>query len=224
MNAGRQPLSAASPNKTREGLIGGCVVAFVITAFVAAVFGLGPIDTLAEGMLVGLVIAVVAPLGDLCESLVKRDLGLKDMGTVLPGHGGLMDRFDALLFVLPAVWLLATTKTCSLSASSGASPPSLKAPACGRHSADVRRLRPDPSADARARLGVGSCSASRRLRSPVRRGRSGHRRWTSSPLNLTATRSWRSARARRSRRWPRRSALASQGRRPRRRRSGWRAG
>ncbi len=110
MNAGRQPLSAASPNKTREGLIGGCVVAFVITAFAAAVFGLGPIDTLAEGMLVGLVIAVAAPLGDLCESLVKRDLGLKDMGTVLPGHGGLMDRFDALLFVMPAVWLLATTQ------------------------------------------------------------------------------------------------------------------
>ena len=58
----------------------------------------------------GLAIAIAAPLGDLCESLVKRDLGVKDMGTILPGHGGLLDRFDGLLFVLPAVYLLATVK------------------------------------------------------------------------------------------------------------------
>ena len=58
----------------------------------------------------GLAIAIAAPLGDLCESLVKRDLGVKDMGTILPGHGGLLDRFDGLLFVLPTVYLLATVK------------------------------------------------------------------------------------------------------------------
>ena len=109
-NAGRQPLSAASPNKTVEGLVGGCVIGFVVVVLLSAVVGLGPIDSFGEALLVGLVIALVAPLGDLCESLVKRDLDVKDMGSILPGHGGLLDRFDGLLFVLPAVWLLATMK------------------------------------------------------------------------------------------------------------------
>jgi phosphatidate cytidylyltransferase len=66
-----------------------------------------PFDSIGEGITLGVLVALVAPLGDLSESLVKRDLGVKDMGSVLPGHGGLLDRFDALLFVLPAVWYLA---------------------------------------------------------------------------------------------------------------------
>ena len=109
-NAGRQPLSAASPNKTVEGLLGGCVIAFSVVVVLTVAVGLGPIDSFSEGALVGLAVALFAPMGDLCESLVKRDLGVKDMGTILPGHGGLLDRFDGLLFVLPAVWLLATLK------------------------------------------------------------------------------------------------------------------
>lgn len=109
-NAGRQPLSAASPNKTVEGLVGGCISAFVVVVLLTSSIGFGPISSLSEGAMVGLTIALFAPLGDLCESLVKRDLGVKDMSSILPGHGGLLDRFDGLLFALPAVWLLATLK------------------------------------------------------------------------------------------------------------------
>ena len=55
----------------------------------------------------GIAIAAVAPIGDLAQSMIKRDMGVKDMGTLLPGHGGIFDRFDALLFVLPATYFVA---------------------------------------------------------------------------------------------------------------------
>ncbi len=103
---GRQPLSPASPNKTLEGLIGGCVAA-VVAGLVVWLLGVAPFDDFLNALLLGVVVAIVAPIGDLAESLFKRDLGLKDMGTFLPGHGGLLDRFDSLLFVLPAVYYLA---------------------------------------------------------------------------------------------------------------------
>jgi phosphatidate cytidylyltransferase len=109
-SAGRSPLSAASPNKTWEGLAGGCASAFVIVVLLSAVVGLGSVDSFGDGAMVGLAVAFAAPLGDLCQSLVKRDLGVKDTGSILPGHGGFLDRFDALLFVLPAVWLVAEYK------------------------------------------------------------------------------------------------------------------
>ncbi|MGA2837712.1 MAG: phosphatidate cytidylyltransferase [Acidimicrobiales bacterium] len=92
-----------SPNKTWEGLAGGALASILVsTVAVGAIHPWSP----ANAALLGVVVAVVAPLGDLCESLLKRDLHLKDMGTLLPGHGGVLDRVDALIFVLPATYYL----------------------------------------------------------------------------------------------------------------------
>jgi phosphatidate cytidylyltransferase len=104
---GRTQLSSASPNKTQEGLAGGFVVSLVVTVIVVGIGGISPIgDDLARTFVFALLCALVAPLGDLCESFIKRDLRIKDMGSVLPGHGGVLDRFDALLFVLPTAYFV----------------------------------------------------------------------------------------------------------------------
>jgi phosphatidate cytidylyltransferase len=95
-----------SPNKTWEGLFGGMVAAVVLGGIVGTT--LAPWNgKISHGLALGLVIAILAPIGDLCESMIKRDLGIKDLGTLLPGHGGVLDRFDAMLFCLPAVYYLA---------------------------------------------------------------------------------------------------------------------
>ena len=94
-----------SPGKTVEGVVGGGVAGVVAAWLILGIVGLEPWDS-GSAFALALVVAVVAPLGDLCESMLKRDLGIKDMGSVLPGHGGLLDRFDALLFVLPAAYYL----------------------------------------------------------------------------------------------------------------------
>ncbi|GGU43157.1 phosphatidate cytidylyltransferase [Streptomyces lavendofoliae] len=93
-----------SPGKTREGLLG--AVAFAMAA--GALCMEFAIDDGAwwQGLLLGLAVAASATLGDLGESMIKRDLGIKDMGTLLPGHGGIMDRLDSLLPTAPVVWLL----------------------------------------------------------------------------------------------------------------------
>jgi phosphatidate cytidylyltransferase len=104
---GRRPLAPdVSPNKTVEGLLAGMGASVVLGAIISVVLGLHPWDSLSNGVLLGIVVAIFAPLGDLCESMIKRDLGLKDLGTLLPGHGGVLDRFDAMLFCLPAVYYL----------------------------------------------------------------------------------------------------------------------
>ena len=90
-----------SPNKTWAGLIGGMAGAAVVGAVAAWLFELDPIFTFA-GALMGL----VAQLGDLYESRVKRRLGVKDSGTILPGHGGVLDRLDGLLPVVLVTLML----------------------------------------------------------------------------------------------------------------------
>ena len=103
---GRHPLAPSiSPRKTWEGAAGGAAASVVASVVVLAMIGLAPWDG-GSALALGLLVAVVAPIGDLCESMIKRDLGIKDMGSVLPGHGGLLDRFDALLFALPAAYYL----------------------------------------------------------------------------------------------------------------------
>ena len=93
-----------SPNKSVEGLIGG-TVATLVAVWVVSLQS----DTwndLPEVLLLGLVIAVLAPLGDLTESMFKRNLEVKDFGTIVRGHGGVLDRFDGFLFVLPGAYYL----------------------------------------------------------------------------------------------------------------------
>lgn len=102
--SGRTPLAPSiSPGKTWEGLLGGMGASVLVSVVITR--AIHPWD-LGSAFALGLVVAVVAPLGDLCQSLIKRDLGVKDMGAVLPGHGGMLDRFDALLFALPATYYL----------------------------------------------------------------------------------------------------------------------
>lgn len=91
-----------SPGKTIEGFVGGTVGALVAGTLLGLVRPLHPV----EGLMLGAVVAVVAPLGDLLESAFKRQFGVKDSGALLPGHGGVLDRIDAMLFVLPAAYYL----------------------------------------------------------------------------------------------------------------------
>jgi CDP-diglyceride synthetase len=101
---GRHPLAPSiSPNKSWEGLIGGAVAA-VLSAVIIVHF-IHP-WTVSKSLVLGVVIAIVAPLGDLSQSMVKRYLGIKDMGRILPGHGGFLDRVDGLLFALPATYFV----------------------------------------------------------------------------------------------------------------------
>ncbi|MET9441730.1 phosphatidate cytidylyltransferase [Streptomyces sp. NPDC006610] len=102
---GRRKLAPRiSPGKTREGLLG--AVAFAMAAGALCMQFLVDDGAWWQGLLLGLAVAASATLGDLGESMIKRDLGIKDMGTLLPGHGGIMDRLDSLLPTAPVVWLL----------------------------------------------------------------------------------------------------------------------
>jgi len=93
-----------SPNKTVEGTVAGMIAAVIVGVLIV-----GHIRpwTMGRGLALGVLVAAGAFVGDLCESMLKRDLDLKDFGSLLPGHGGLLDRFDSLLFCLPIAYYLA---------------------------------------------------------------------------------------------------------------------
>ena len=103
---GRHPMAPViSPKKTWEGLSGS-----VVFCLAGGAIGLPALlhGQLWQGLVLGAAAVGAATLGDLVESMIKRDLEIKDMGTVLPGHGGVLDRIDSLLIMAPVVWLLLT--------------------------------------------------------------------------------------------------------------------
>jgi phosphatidate cytidylyltransferase len=100
---GHKMAPVISPKKTWEGLAG--------SAFLCIVFGAISVPLLLhghwwQGVITGIAALAAAVFGDLAESMIKRDLGIKDMGSLLPGHGGVLDRLDSLLACAPVVWLL----------------------------------------------------------------------------------------------------------------------
>ncbi|MCP4967664.1 MAG: phosphatidate cytidylyltransferase [bacterium] len=100
---GRRPLApVVSPKKTIEGYLAGVVVAIGV----GAALGWAEPFELVDGIVIGAVVALVSPLGDLAVSVLKRALGVKDMGYILPGHGGVLDRIDAMIITIPALWIV----------------------------------------------------------------------------------------------------------------------
>ena len=103
---GKHPMAPGiSPKKTWEGLAGSVLLGVTAGAILLVTLLHGHVW---QGVILGAAAVVAATLGDLAESMIKRDLEIKDMGSVLPGHGGVMERIDSLLIVAPVAWLLLT--------------------------------------------------------------------------------------------------------------------
>ena len=94
----------ASPNKTIEGSIAGLFGA-ILTVIIVKALNILPFDWY-HVIFMGIIIGIFGQIGDLVESWFKRDVGVKDSSTLLPGHGGMLDRFDSLFFLSPIVSIL----------------------------------------------------------------------------------------------------------------------
>lgn len=99
--------SAISPNKTVEGAVFGLV--FAVGTSIACKYIFAGELTLTDAAVIGFIVGVVGQIGDLAESMLKRDAGVKDSSSFFPGHGGFLDRFDSIMFVSPAVYLYLVT-------------------------------------------------------------------------------------------------------------------
>lgn len=101
---GKNKLTSLSPGKTREGALGGIAASVLVGAGLALAFKI----PLAQGLGLGLILGFATILGDLAESFWKRELGIKDLGALFPGHGGVLDRCDSILFAALAttIWLI----------------------------------------------------------------------------------------------------------------------
>jgi phosphatidate cytidylyltransferase len=95
-------LERISPKKTWEGFIGGIIIASLVAWFLSD--WLGVVDKI-HWVLVSLIISAAGTYGDLVESMLKRSIGVKDSGSIMPGHGGFLDRFDSAIFSFPLVYL-----------------------------------------------------------------------------------------------------------------------
>ncbi len=91
-----------SPKKTIEGALGGFIFAIIVAVICRQIFAKGL--RLQEALIIGLIIGIVGQISDLVESLFKRDAGVKDSSTLIPGHGGMLDRFDSEMLVAPIVY------------------------------------------------------------------------------------------------------------------------
>lgn len=103
---GRRPLAPVlSGSKTVEGLIGGFLLGLIVAAILVVFPPWAGIE-ITEALVAAGLVGILTPIGDLAESMVKRSLNVKDMGSVLPGHGGMLDRIDGFLFAAPALYIL----------------------------------------------------------------------------------------------------------------------
>jgi len=103
MSIGRHKLmERISPKKTWEGFIGGIIIASLIAWFLSG--WLGVVDKI-HWIIIALIVSVTGTYGDLIESMLKRSIGVKDSGTIMPGHGGFLDRFDSAIISFPLVYL-----------------------------------------------------------------------------------------------------------------------
>jgi len=101
---GKHKVTPISPNKTWEGCIGGSIIGVIIASVFAIGFHVGYASAISM-IAITIVLSVVGQFGDLVESALKRYYGVKDSGKILPGHGGILDRFDSMLLVFPIAHL-----------------------------------------------------------------------------------------------------------------------